>query len=69
MEAELLDMGYGQEKRVHLYPALDPYFIAVSAKGTEFIREMLQQYYVLLELAEDKSKIKAVFQENDLHMQ
>jgi hypothetical protein len=28
---------------------LDPYFLAVSLEGRQFIREWLQQYYLLVE--------------------
>ena len=40
---------------MHLFPPLDPYFIAVSREGTIFISEVLQKYYALLEYY-DKTK-------------
>ena len=49
-EAEWVHLGHGNKKKIHLFPALDPYFMAVSLKGIQFIKLMLQQYYELLEM-------------------
>lgn len=50
---------------MHLFPPLDPYFIAVSREGTAFISEVLQRYYALLEYY---NKTKEIMQEYGLKL-
>ena len=61
---EEIDFEGGEKKPVHLYPPLDPYFLSVSKEGKDFISEVLQSYYVLLEFSERIKELIVKYQLN-----
>ncbi len=42
-----------------MYPPLDPYFLAVSRDGVDFIKEVIKMYIDLLEFPDKTAKVIA----------
>lgn len=56
---EEVEVSSYETKELHLYPPLDPYFLAVSRDGVDFIKEVIKVYIDLLEFPDKTAKMLA----------